>query len=155
MKELWVPIVAIVMSFGAPLVTIVLALYYGFRKRRLLSEERISAIEKGVSIHSLTASSSRRMLRHAAIMLAIEKGMSVPPLPEEPPRSRIPLAWGLIFTGLGVGTFIALWVAVGIRVGVWGVIPFLIGIALLIFTRILADQEGAIKREKESQGEAQ
>jgi len=150
-----VPIVAIVMSFGAPLAAIIFALYYGFKKRRLLSEERTSAIEKGVSLHSLPVSSSRRLLRYSAIMLAIEKGMPVPPLPEEPPRSRIPLAWGLIFTGLGVGTFIALWVAVGIRVGVWGIIPFLIGIALLIFTKILTDQEGAIKREKESQREAQ
>jgi hypothetical protein len=75
-------------------------------------------------------------------MLAIERGLEVPPLPPEffeerkrPSRSRGgPLRSGLIFLLVGVAVTIALWTNPDVREHAWwGLVPIAVGLANLIF----------------------
>jgi hypothetical protein len=69
---------------------------------------------------------------HRERMLALEKGLPIPPDYLEGPKRRRPFVAGLIWAGIGLGAVV--W---GIIEGendanAWGLIPFFVGIALLI-----------------------
>lgn len=78
---------------------------------------------------------NRRMraeMLHKERMLAIEKGLPIPPDYLDNPKRRRPFVAGLIWAGIGLGALI--W---GIITGeddmnAWGLIPFFVGVALLI-----------------------
>lgn len=110
-----IPIVAIVMSLGIGM----LAIWVDYRKKRDMFE-----------------------LHHKERLVAIERGMEIPPLPPEffgGARSwRSPVAgdylrrgllWGLV--GLGIG--IALWVNRSLETATWALIPMGVGLANLAF----------------------
>jgi hypothetical protein len=115
-----VPIVAILMVFGTGMLTI----YLNFRKRRDMFA-----------------------LYHQERMAAIEKGIELPPLPEDffhedsAPRRRSwhgTLLAGLIITFLGLALYVALHCTVprmdnGGDVALYALIPTAIGIACLIY----------------------
>jgi hypothetical protein len=69
---------------------------------------------------------------HRERMLALEKGLPVPPDYLEGPKRRRPFVAGLVWAGIGLGAVV--W---GIIEGendanAWGLIPFFVGIALLV-----------------------
>ena len=78
-------------------------------------------------------------LYHAERMAAIEKGIELPPLPEESFKSRDPLdppaarhrRSGLILLFLGIAIGAAM-LGMGIQAFWWGMVPAAIGLALLI-----------------------
>jgi hypothetical protein len=83
----------------------------------------------------LTAFRNRRVkaeMLHRERMLALEKGLPVPPDYLEGAKKRRPFVAGLIWAGMGLGA-----VAWGIIEGesdanAWGLIPFFVGIALIL-----------------------
>jgi hypothetical protein len=109
-----IPVVAIILGIG----TAMLAMYLDFRKKREMIQ-----------------------LYHAERMAAIEKGLELPPLPDNyfsggnagpsaPARTR---RTGLVLTFLGVGISLGLWGS-----GVvgdfwwWGLAPLALGLAFLL-----------------------
>ena len=108
----FIPIVAIVMGVGIGMLTI----YLDYRKR-----EKMFA------------------LYHQERMAAIEKGMDLPPLPEEffsDGKRKSPhdaLLGGLICTFLGLALFVALYFLVGLKIALFALIPLGIGLAILIY----------------------
>jgi hypothetical protein len=82
---------------------------------------------------ALQAQHRRRELEHKERMLALEKGMPIPPSPtEEKPKPRNPYAAALVWIAIGVGLFImAIPVSEPNLTGV-AAIPLCIGVALLI-----------------------
>lgn len=120
-----VPIVAIVMSLGIGM----LAIWVDYRKKRDMFE-----------------------LHHKERLMAIERGMEIPPLPPEffggARTWRSPVAgdylrrgllWG--FVGLGIG--IALWVNQDLQAATWALIPIGVGLANLGFYAADAQQRRA------------
>jgi hypothetical protein len=83
----------------------------------------------------LTAFRNRRVraeMLHRERMLALEKGLPVPPDYLEGLRRRRPFVAGLIWAGMGLGI-----VGWGIiegesDVNAWGLIPFFVGVALIL-----------------------
>ena len=84
---------------------------------------------------------------------AIEKGMSVPEMDRKTPTDlRKP---ALILIALGLGFSIATFVTISyvsdpdavspLQISIWGIVPILIGVALLVYRRI-AEQEQAENR---------
>jgi uncharacterized membrane protein YfcA len=108
----FVPIVAIVMGIGIGM----LSIFLEYRKR-----ERMFA------------------LYHQERMAAIEKGMDLPPLPEEffsEGKRKSPhdmLLGGLICCFLGVTLFVALYFAASLKPALFALMPLGIGLALLIY----------------------
>ena len=106
-KQIVIPIVGLVVSFGLPLLLVVIILYYKHRKQRM---------------------------NHDTIVRLAEKGLPVPPELLEPQLARRPyssgLRGGLVLVGLGI----ALSIFLAEVNGPWsiGLIPGLMGIALLI-----------------------
>lgn len=118
MVEEFVPIFAIVFSFGIPGTIVVVWIALNYRKRRRLME-----------------------LHHAERMAAIERGMDIPPLPIElidgrsiPKRRRTALLPGLVwfFIGLAfvIGTLTPGYEDIPL---IGGLIPLGIGLAYLIY----------------------
>ena len=73
-------------------------------------------------------------LKHKERVLAMEKGMDIP---TEPPKEKRPAyltlrAWGLVLLSLGIVLFFALWVGVGFRYSIWGLMPAALGAGLMI-----------------------
>ena len=78
--------------------------------------------------------SREKELKHKERLLAMEKGMDIP---TEPPREKRPAylslrAWGLVLLSLGIVLFFALWVGVGFKYSVWGLMPGALGAGLMI-----------------------
>jgi len=106
-----IPIIAIVFGIGC----FMLRIYFDFRKKREMFQ-----------------------LYHAERMAAIEKGIELPPLPDEffqdrrleaaPVRNR---RNGLILTFLGVAITLALW-GTGISQYWWGGVVLALGLAFLL-----------------------
>lgn len=109
-----IPVVAMVLGIGIAM----LAMYLDFRKKREMIQ-----------------------LYHAERMAAIEKGVELPPLPDDyfsggsarrsgPARAR---RTGLILTFLGIGVSLGLWGSgmVG-DFWWWGVVPLALGLAFLV-----------------------
>jgi len=109
-----IPIVAIVMGIGIGM----LALWIDYRKKREIFE-----------------------LHHRERMLAIERGMEVPPLPADlfgrsPERCRPKgsgLRSGLVLLLLGLSLAAALALNISLAAAAWGLIPAALGLANLIF----------------------
>ncbi|WP_324152035.1 DUF6249 domain-containing protein [Ideonella sp.] len=111
-----IPIVAIVMGVGIGM----LALWIDFRKKREIFE-----------------------LHHKERMLAIERGMEVPPLPEalfanSQRNARVSgpddyLRRGLVLLLVGLALGIALAINRDLESASWGLIPMAVGLANLIF----------------------
>ncbi len=87
-----------------------------------------------VTITAMILDSSRKDRKHKERLLAMEKGMELPeePIKTSPPRYLAMRAWGLVFTLIGLATFIGITAEEGIKHGVWGFMPLSIGIALLV-----------------------
>lgn len=112
-----IPIVAIVMGVGIGM----LALWVDYRKKRDIFE-----------------------LHHKERMLAIERGMEVPPLPEallapdqrENAKNVVPgdyLRRGLLWLLVGLALSAALAGNAGFNTATWGLIPIAVGLAYLIY----------------------
>lgn len=110
-----IPIVAIVMGIGIGM----LALWVDYRKKREIFE-----------------------LHHKERLLAIERGMEVPPLPDNlfgnsrDARCTSPadyLRRGLLWLLVGLAVAIALAVNRDLESATWGLIPMAVGLAYLIF----------------------
>ncbi len=105
-----IPIIAIVLGLGV----VMLRIFFDFRKKREMFQ-----------------------LYHAERMAAIEKGIELPPLPDEffqdrrlepsPVRNR---RIGLILTFLGIAITAALW-GTGVPQYWWGGVPLALGLAFL------------------------
>jgi hypothetical protein len=107
----FIPIVAIIMSLGLPMVFA----WIDYRRRRDI-----------VDAH------------HRERLAAIERGMEIPPLPEafySPIRKRRNsyLLPGMIWAFVGTGLFIALGAVTGEDVRYFALIPIGVGVAYLIY----------------------
>jgi Domain of unknown function (DUF6249) len=106
------PIVAIVMSLSIPIVFAIV----DYRRRRDIIEAH-----------------------HKERMAAIERGMELPPLPEaffrsfNSDRRPRPLLFGMIWTFVGGGLFVALREVAGEDVAWFALMPIGVGVALLIY----------------------
>ena len=108
-----IPIIAIVLGIGL----VMLMIYLDYRKRREMFQ-----------------------LYHAERMAAIEKGIELPPLPDEffqGPRGREPLPVrnrriGLILLLFGIALTLALWGSAGADASWWGLLPVALGLAYLV-----------------------
>jgi len=83
----------------------------------------------------LTAFRNRRVraeMLHRERMLALEKGLPVPPDYLEGPKRRRPYVAGLIWAGIGLGAIVWGIIEGESDANAWGLIPFFVGIALLI-----------------------
>jgi hypothetical protein len=69
---------------------------------------------------------------HRERMLALEKGVPIPPDYLESPRRKRPYVAGLIWAGIGLGAVVWGIVEGESDANAWGLIPFFVGIALLI-----------------------
>ena len=114
-----IPIVAIVMGIGL----VMLSIYVDYLRKR----EILNAV-------------------HRERMAAIEKGIELPPLPPEIFQSRNrggsrsparTLERGLILMFIGIGIGVALW-QTGNKAAWWGLLPFGIGLAYLVSSRLRA-----------------
>lgn len=108
----FIPIVAIIMSLSIPIVLAIV----DYRRRRDIVEAN-----------------------HKERLAAIERGMELPALPEsfyqsiKPARRSSYMLPGLVWLFVGIGIFIALGAVANDDVRMLGVIPALVGVALLIY----------------------
>ena len=88
-------------------------------------------------------------LRQETIQLAIKEGRELPSelfmRMRRPRRDRDPLLGGLVLTALGIGVSISVGAVCGAVQAVWGLIPLLLGVALLIYVPFWRKQ----KKEEE------
>ena len=96
----------------------------------------ITAIMGGIAIAivAIIMAGRKKELEHKERLTAMEKGVTLPELPLEPKRPVYlqNRSAGLVMTCLGIALTIAIWVPAGAEGGVWGLIPLSIGIGLLI-----------------------
>ncbi len=112
-----IPIVAIVMGVGIGM----LGIYLDFLKKTRMFD-----------------------LHHKERLIAIERGMEVPPLPSEffaPARKPAnlkanSLRWGLIWLFLGSALGVAMALNDGIEQASWALLPIAVGLALLSFYKL-------------------
>lgn len=121
----FIPIVAIVFGIGVAIVSI-------------------------ITTHRQKA--QRFELRHKERLFAMERGLDLPPEPDDPsldPRLMRPrhLLRGLIWTFLGIGIAMMLWHVAGEDEAWIGAIPLSIGIGYLIFYAIEGRKESAAALE--------
>lgn len=129
----FIPIVAIVMSLGIPIIYQIL----DYRRRRDIVEAH-----------------------HKERLAAIERGMELPALPEafySPlDRNKRPrhLLTGMVWLFIGVALFLALGAVAGEDVRFFGLIPAGVGLAFLIYYFIEGKHEATAFREKEAARDA-
>jgi hypothetical protein len=115
MFEDFIPIFAIAVTCGLPLVALMIFIVLNYRKRVRLME-----------------------LHHAERMAAIERGMDLPPLPfdqiegHSPRRRRTSLLPGLVWSFVGLALLIGLG-QVSDQALVVGLLPLGVGLAYLIY----------------------
>ena len=86
---------------------------------------------------AIVMAGKKKDLDHRERLVALEKGL---PLPEPPEREMKPVhavrrAWGLVWTGIGLGVTIGLATnpdAAEVHAWAWGLIPLFMGAGLLI-----------------------
>jgi hypothetical protein len=119
---LFIPIIAIVMGIGIGM----MGLYLDYQKKSRMFE-----------------------LHHKERLLAIERGMEVPPLPAEFFMSRKShrsdkarsLRLGLVFTCVGVAVAFALIINEGFQAATWALIPIAVGVANLVYYYVVPELE--------------
>lgn len=99
-----------------------------------------------IAITAIITEYSRKKLEHELKMAAIQKGVPVPPTPEKGKNPYGPLKAGLVWTALGIGIFLALTWGKESEAGYLGLIPFFIGIALIIAWAV--EKKGLKKTEQ-------
>ncbi|MEI7536934.1 MAG: DUF6249 domain-containing protein [Comamonadaceae bacterium] len=125
-----------VMPFLVPLVAIIMGIGVGMLALWLDHQKKIHIFE----------------LHHKERLMAIERGMEVPPLPAEffQGRSRSEsslvsnLRWGLIWLLLGLAIAAAMMINGDSSRAAWGLIPIAIGLAQLIFYSIGRRQQPGV-----------
>ena len=84
-------------------------------------------------------------MRYEVIQLAIKEGRELPPeiftRMRLPRRRRDPLLGGLVLTALGIAISISVGTICGAVQGVWGLIPLLVGVAVLIYVPFYRKQK--------------
>jgi hypothetical protein len=107
MLAIFIPIIAIVMGIGLGMIGVV------SRHRQLLQ---------------------RAEMHHKERLVAMEKGLELPPEPLDPGISKPRhLLKGLVYTGVGISLFVALRAVAGEDVSLFALIPFAVGIAYLLY----------------------
>ncbi|OQX85141.1 MAG: hypothetical protein B6D63_02890 [Candidatus Latescibacteria bacterium 4484_7] len=88
----------------------------------------------GTAVASIIIKGKEHELEHKERIIAMEKGIPIPepPKKEHKPRYYAARAWGFVMTFLGIALFIAISVQVGVKYGVWGLLPLAIGVGLLL-----------------------
>ena len=121
--EAFIPIVAILASFGGTLAIVFVVLHFRNRAKQFRHQER---------------------------MAALEKGMELPPEPVITLGRQAYLLRGLVWLAVGIGIvifFVAMRIATDTRevgaVATLGIIPFGVGVAHLIVYRVQGRQEEA------------
>ena len=89
-------------------------------------------------ITSVVVSGKQKELEHKERLVAMEKGM---PIPEKPLKEKRPLylslrAWGFVFVALGIALVFAIGAEAGFTHGLWGLIPLLVGLSLLLASNL-------------------
>ena len=100
---IFVPILAVIGTFAMIIVVIIM----GTREKELKHKERLLAMEKGIEIPTET----KRDKRPAYLSLR---------------------AWGLVLLSVGIVLFFALWVQVGFKYSIWGLMPAALGAGLML-----------------------
>jgi hypothetical protein len=113
--EILIPIVAILASFGFPVLIVGIFYYSRFRKDKMLHETLRTMIDKGVSIPP-------ELLKPAEA--------------ERKPRQRNDLRSGMILVAVGIGLVVMLNTAHNKTMSGVGFIPLLIGVAFLIVWKL-------------------
>src|SRR4051794_28856504 len=87
-----------------------------------------------IAITAIIVNGRKKEQEHRERLVAMEKGMVLPPQPAEVERPKYSSrrANGLVMTGIGLALTVAMSVANGPEQGVWGLIPLFIGLGLLI-----------------------
>ncbi len=128
---LFIPIIAIVMGIGIAALTV----YLNYRKRKEMFA-----------------------LYHQERMLALEKGVELPPLPDDlltdegmsarayNPRRH--LLKGLVWLFIGLGLIVALYAVVDPRKALFGLIPAGIGLAHLIYYAVEGKKEPVLAEQQ-------
>lgn len=103
-----IPIVAIISTFIFVSLAIVVPLYYGYKKRRMMHEERLKAIEKGISLpdlqkeHEEYCCHHKNSLRKGIVLLAVGIGLAIA-LYLQTESFQTGAAWGLFVAIIGIG----------------------------------------------------
>jgi hypothetical protein len=93
----------------------------------------------------------RAEMLHKERLMAIEKGLPLPPDYSEQPKKKRPYMAGLVWAAIGAGAL--LWGVIERATSesndynAWGIVPLLVGIALLIGDRISISREAAMRSE--------
>ena len=87
-----------------------------------------------IAITAIVMSGRKKELKHKERIIAMEKGVELPPEKKEEKRPEYlsNRSAGLVMTFIGIALTIALWTTAGKDGGVWGLIPLGIGIGLLV-----------------------
>lgn len=85
-----------------------------------------------LALSAIKHAEKKRQLEHEERMLALEKGVSLPEAVLPPPRQRNPYLWGFILTALGLALCIGFIVEGDNLYIIWGGIFFLVGCAVLL-----------------------
>ena len=97
-----------------------------------------------VIVVSILMAHRAAQMRNETIQLAIKEGRELPPelfMRMRQPRPPPPLLGGLVLTALGIALSIALGVVCGPAQAVWGLIPLLVGVAVLIYVPFYRKQK--------------
>ena len=92
----------------------------------------VSAV--AIAITAIIVNGNQKELKHRERILSMEKGLE---LPKEPPKKKRPAylsmrAWGLVFTSISIALLIGMIGVVGLRHGLWGLMPGGLGVGLLL-----------------------
>lgn len=116
-------VVAITTVFGAAVVIVAIVMWVEYRKQVMRNQERLAAIEKGVSLPDLAKSDVTMTRTHYC---------------------HHPLYSGIRLLFIGLGLALALYVSAGERAAVWGGFVAFIGLGHLVYWALVGRKmEGA------------
>lgn len=103
-----------------------------------------------IAIVAVIVEGKKKELVHRERLIAIEKGVELPPLEEKEEKRPTFLknrSSGLVMTFIGIALSIALWVESGDS-WVWGLMPLAIGVGLLVSSTLERKDYEKVKHEK-------
>jgi len=118
--EMLVPILAITLTFGTPILVVIAVLYAGYRKRRLLKETISEYLASGRDVPP-------------EILENLQGGA----------RPKNYLQKGLVMAGAGIGIISSFAMIGSTSAAALGLIPLFIGLAQLLIWKMERDDEGA------------